>query len=398
MANDTTMRSPLVPGGDLVSAVLNRDVMGLADRGGASGLVGKRWAELCAEWTAEWSEYRMPVPDDVAAPLLVERVARLDHRPEIERAASKRALQNPDLLLIGTRDGRATIQAADAKFSVETARSKQVSPAVVEALLGLGPLLTPVIGELPAACDIAPGVFLCPDYALTHLMLRRRQGITRVTVKECEVVLVPVSSRKFFGSMEGAPIMPALADVDQLPVRLDESLLAGLYYFRLSRAAVGCWVDVVKPLLVFNDTIEINVTAVQEEATSRGERAKSAWDVILAWNADAGTVRSQRAAVEQVAGLPITGRELRDLIGRIAAGVEQPPSVNQVRRRLGAWYRQEIRKRVGPLRPPVADVSHALQAVAAAGTEVAPAIEVRAREIVQELIMRQVSQEEDAGS
>ncbi|MGH2533738.1 MAG: hypothetical protein ACRDJW_15715 [Thermomicrobiales bacterium] len=398
MADETTIRSSLVPGSDLISAVLNRDVMGLADRGGASGLVGERWADVCAEWTGSWAEYRMLVPDEKSSPLVVDRVARLDHRPEIERAASKRALQNPDLLLVGTRDGRVTIQAADAKFSVETARSKQVSQAVVEALLGLGPLLTPVIGELPATSDIVPGVFLCPDYPLTHVMLRRRQGITRVTVKEREVVLVPALAKRFFASMEGESIMPVLAGIDQLPVRLDESLLAGLYYFRLSRAAVGCWVDSVKPLLVYNDTTEIDVGAVQVEAARRAKRAKSAWDLILIWNADVGTVRTQRAAVEQVAGLPITGRELRDLIGRMAAGVEQPPSINQVRRRLRAWYRLELRGRVGPLRPPIDDLPRALQAVAAASAEVGPVVEARARDIVEQLMARDGTIEDDIDS
>lgn len=369
-----------------MTAVLDREVMGLADRGGASGLVGERWADHCADWTARWSRRETPVPDGLLVPLVVERVIRLDHRPEIERAASKRALQNPDLLLVGTRDGRATLQAADAKFSVETARSKQVSPAVVEAFLGLGEILRPVVGELPDAIDLVPGVFLCPDYPLTHVMLRRRQGITRVTVKDREVVMVPVAPREFFSSMDGSSIMPILAEVDHLPLRLDASLLAGVFYFRLARAAVGCWLDSVKPLLAFHDVIDVDIGAVERESQVRTKRAGSAWDLIRSWNADVDTVRAQRAAVDQVAALPISGRELRDLIDRVAAGAKPPPSVNQVRRRLGAWYRQEIRDRVGPLRPPVADLPSALQAVAQAGAEISPRVEPTAKEIIARLI------------
>ena len=45
--------------------------------------------------------------------------------------ASKRGLQNPDLLVIGAQDDHRVIRAADAKFSIETARAKQVSADVV---------------------------------------------------------------------------------------------------------------------------------------------------------------------------------------------------------------------------------------------------------------------------
>ena len=47
MKGDNT-RSPLLPGGDLVSALFDREVMGLADRGGASNLIGDRWADIAA--------------------------------------------------------------------------------------------------------------------------------------------------------------------------------------------------------------------------------------------------------------------------------------------------------------------------------------------------------------
>src|SRR3954453_8343658 len=143
------VRSPLLPGGDLISAVLDREVMALADRGGARGLVGSRSAHLCAEWAESWCGKPSHVPDGSDSPLTVERVARLDARPEIAKSASKRGLQNPDLLFLGRRNGSPVIQAADAKFSVETARSKQVSPGVVEALLAIDDLLLPLTGDLP---------------------------------------------------------------------------------------------------------------------------------------------------------------------------------------------------------------------------------------------------------
>jgi hypothetical protein len=145
---DYKLRSPLLPGGDLVSAVLNRQLMGLADRGGGSGLVGRRWADLCAEWATGQIGNLAQIPQGGGEPFPIERVARLDDMPRIAAVASKRGLQNPDLVTIGHRHGHSVLQAADAKFSVETARSKQVSVEVVVALLTLGSLVRSLTGEL----------------------------------------------------------------------------------------------------------------------------------------------------------------------------------------------------------------------------------------------------------
>ena len=136
MKGDNT-RSPLLPGGDLVSALFDREVMGLADRGGASNLIGDRWADIAAEHAATWIGTERRLHADDQDPLRIVRVDRLDATPAVAAAASKRGLQNPDLLLIGQRGDQQAIQAADAKFSVETARSKQVSPEVVLGLMEL---------------------------------------------------------------------------------------------------------------------------------------------------------------------------------------------------------------------------------------------------------------------
>jgi hypothetical protein len=387
VSDGRVIRSPLLPGGDLISAVLDREVMALADRGGASGMVGHRWADVCADWAERWCGSLSPVPGDSSLPLAVERVARLDARPEIARAASKRGMQNPDLLFLGVRDGSPAIQAADAKFSVETARSKQVSPGVVEALLSVDNLLSPLVGDLPGDLAIVPGVFLCPEFALTHTMLERGRGITRVTVSPDEVILVSVSATEFFLKMEGANIMPILAAVDALPIDHRQSLLAGLYYFRLARAAIGCWLDSVKPLLLYNDTVDVDVIAVAAEAVVRSEIANAAIELVLAWDAEVQTVRAERASVEQVAALPLLTRDLREIIAAESAALgAEAPSTNQVRRRVGAWYRGQLRELVGPMRPPIADFPKALQDLAKAGAKVTPKLKVETRRIVVELI------------
>jgi hypothetical protein len=395
------IRSPLLPGGDLVSALFDREVMALADRGGASNLIGDRWADLAAAHAATWaaSGRLIETGDHDAAPIV--RVDRLDANPRIAAAASRRSMQNPDLLLIGQQGERHVVQAADAKFSVETARSKQVSPEVVVGLLGLRDLLPDLLPDLEDAVHIEPGIFLCPDYPLTHLMLqseqRLRRGILRTTVRPWEVALVPVSAASFWDGVDGASLIAPLAAVDEVPVRPDESLLAGVYYFRLARAAVGFWLDATKPLLLCNDVVRVEEPAVLAETERRASRSDSAIELIRQWDADVQTVRNQRAAVEQVAGLPIPGRELRPMATRIAEGLgAEPPSANQVRRRLGSWYRGELRDQVGPIMPPVTDLQAELRRVAAAGREVAPRLEEELERVVRELIAEGNGRDESA--
>ncbi|HEX5991861.1 MAG TPA: hypothetical protein VFY70_04785 [Thermomicrobiales bacterium] len=386
MKADNT-RSPRLPGGDLVSALFDREVMGFADRGGASNLIGDRWADIAAGHVATWigTEKRLHADDHEL--LRIVRVDRLDATPAIAAAASKRGLQNPDLLLIGQRGDQQAVQAADAKFSVETARSKQVSPEVVLGLLELRKHVPGILDGVGDRVRIESGVFLCPDYPLTHLMLRHRRGIMRATVRREEVVLVPAAANRFWDGVPGAELIAPLASTDNLTVRPDESLMAGVYYFRLARAAVGFWLDATKPLLLHNDVVAIDISAVREEAVRRSRSAASAIDLIRRWDADVQTIRHQRAAVDQVAGLPIPGRELRPMATRIAQAVgADPPSANQVRRRLGAWYRGVLRDRFGPIPPPVSDLPSILRQLSDAGRDLGPQAERELERIVLELV------------
>src|SRR5215211_1455619 len=379
--------SPLLPGGDLVSALFDREVMGLADRGGASNLIGDRWANIAAEHVATWIGTERRLHDDDQDPLRIVRVDRLDATPTVAAAASKRGLQNPDLLLIGQRGDQQAVQAADAKFSVETARSKQVSPEVV---LGLMELRNHVPGILEGVSDrtqVESGVFLCPDYPLTHLMLRHRRGIVRTTVRREEVVLVPAAADQFWDGVQGAELIAPLAATDNLPARPVENLMAGVYYFRLARAAVGFWLDATKPLLLHNDAVAVDISAVREETVHRSRRSPSAIDLIRQWDADVQTIRNQRTAVDQVTGLPIPGRDLRPKAAQISQAVgADPPSANQVRRRMGAWYRGVLRDRFGPLSPPVADLPSILRQFADAGRDLGPQAERELERIVLELV------------
>jgi hypothetical protein len=279
---------------------------------------------------------------------------------------------------------------------VETARSKQVSCEMIETLLTLGPVVGSLTGELGSSVRFVPGVFLSPDYTLTHLMLRGRHGITRATVRPSEVMLIPVDPGTFFMPLPASSIMPVLAMIDQLPVSIDESLLAGLYYFRLARAAVGAWTDSVKPLLFMNDQVQLDEEALLAETMRRAVSATSAFGLVLDWDVDVESVRSRRAAVDQVTALPVMSRDLRNAIAAATNGMEgDPPSINQVRRRLGAWFRGELRARFGPIPPETPDFPGVLAELGRASRALAVKIPAKTSEIIAQVIAERAARTAD---
>ncbi|MCC6703333.1 MAG: hypothetical protein IT334_00565 [Thermomicrobiales bacterium] len=392
MTIDTDIHSSLLPGGNFITALFNRQLMSFADRGGASGLVGDRWSDICNDTVQAWVGGVSDVPGGRRPAIEIERIARLDAVPAIAAAASKRGLQNPDFIIIGTQAGRPAIQAADAKFSIETARSRQVSVEVLDALLVLRPQLAPLTGEIDPEAVIEPGFFVSPDYPMTHQMLRRqRNGVRRATVQDDEVEQILVGADEFFSSIEGAELLPLLGRTDGLPIPLESSLLASLYYFRIARALIGCWVESVKPLLYMGDRTEIDLEQVMEEAVERAGRASSAYQLMIEWDADVERFRSARAAVDQVTHLPIVNRDLREMVTKLSddLGIEAP-SLNQVRRRLGSWFRGEIRDEVGPLNPPIADLTPVLQQLAQVSSRLTPHLPEEIHRIVTELGLEQI--------
>lgn len=349
--------------------------------------MGDAWADLCASWVDKLPGTLEHTPPDGGEPFAIERVVRLDDLPGIAATASKAGLQNPDLLIVGNRAGHTVLQAADAKFSVETARAKQVSPAVVSALIDLGSLVRSLIGESTEEIEFVPGVFLTPDFPLTHAMLGGRFGITRATVASNEVMLVPVDGVGFFSNLPSAATMRILAEVDALPVDVDSSLLAGLYYFRLARSAAGAWLDSQRPLLLFNDRIDVDDESLMREAAKRALESDNAFDLTIAWDADVEAIRLRRKAVDQVTELPVVARDLREAIAKATGGKpELGPSINQLRRRLGSWFRGELRAAAGPMLPSEPNFSARLQEVGKLSAELSQQVPEAIARTIQELI------------
>ncbi len=389
------IQSSNVPGGSLLAALLNRELMGLADRGGASGIVGERWADIAAAHASEFVERDAPIPGTTETHT-IERVVRLDDDPRIARRASKQGLQNPDLLFFGIVDGRPTIQAVDAKFSIETARAKQVSVEMLEGLLTLGAFLDEVVGGIDPSAQLLPGLFISPESPVTRYVIRRGRGITKLTVDPGEVLLMDISSAEMFGAGEEVPLMQRLFAVDDHPADPLESVLSGLYYFRLARAAIAAWIDLKRPLLAFNDAVEPEIAAVEREIAARAPRSRSAWKLITAWIDEADAVNRQRAAIDRVAGLPIANRDLREWIeGEAKALSVVPPSMNQVRRRLGAWHRAELREHFGPIEPPRSDLGDILLQLGEFSRGLTPQLRPRTAQIVASLASSPSAEEAD---
>jgi hypothetical protein len=216
-------------------------------------------------------------------------------------------------------------------------------------------------------------------------------------VSDAEVEQITIAADEFFRPVQGSELMPMLIGIDTIPIALESSLLASLYYFRISRALIGCWIESVKPLLFMGDKIDIEVEAVLAEAQDRARFASSAYQLMLEWDLDMERYRSARAAVDQVTLLPMANREMRELVTKIShdLGIE-PPSLNQVRRRLGAWFRGSIRERIGPLEPPVNDLTATLQQLARIAGEFSPQVTGEIHRIVTELGLEQLAAEDEA--
>ena len=383
---DLDLVSPHFPGGTLYSALYDRDLMRLSDRGGASGIIGSRWADICAHALHHTPGLIAPLQPETTE-LVIDHVIRLDDIPAIASQASRLKLQNPDFLLIHEDPEGQHMLAADAKFSIDTAKSRQVSADVVTSLIAMGPAIGRLVPTLRPDATVRNGVFLSPDYSLTRRLLQTRRGLQRVTIADHEVCLIPVDAPGFLESLGHERLIGRLATRDNLPLDHLESLALTLFYLRVARALIGCWLDQTGPLLVYMDTPFVELEVVEENVDRDSLAAIDAWRLVMRWNDMADQTRRQRAAIDHVTALPITGKDLRGRIDLAArAGGVEPPSTNRVRRLLGAWYRERYRERFGPLPPPVDDLDDLLSRLAVFGRTLRPALERKTDEVISDLV------------
>ncbi len=358
--------------------------MGLADLGGSSAVIGNRWSDIVSSHIDSLVGTEVNIPGGDSH--VVERVIRLDALPHVAYAASKRSLQNPDFVLLGRRNGELTLQAADAKFSIETARSKQVSVEMLSALSDVGPAYTDLLGDWRDHGLIEPGLFFAPQSAMTTYVLSGGRGITRATVKPAEVILLGLSASELTEGIPGERARQRMADVDGLASQVDREILLGLYYVRLSSAAGASWYDMHRPLFGPALTREPDFEAVEAEIDRRTPGSRSAYELITRWALDAERVRADRGALNQAAGLPLPNRELREWVERDAnaAGVDAP-SLNKVRKELQRWVHDQVFSEVGPIQPGEGNLDQQIGQIRSIVARIAPQSRSETTRIVRTL-------------
>ena len=382
------LRSDSFPARTLLDSYYDRQVTQLSDRGLASNMIGDRWSDLSAQHLDQWPGTTVTLPD--GSSIDVQHVYRLDATPQIASIASKRKLQNADFIVVGNRAGNLVQFAIDAKFSIETAKSAQVSAETLSALLEVGDLITAHLPGLPAEAEVLDGYFISPDMPLTHYVMGRPRGRMAARVDSDQVFLVPVQPVPFLKSEPGSRLLGPLAVLDGYRDDLKNNMLLAMYYFRLARACYGAYGEITRPIFGPADASAASDTELEQRTIEVARSARSSWDVVLHWDNQAEQVRAQRETAYGAMAFPIPNRELRD---RIVAeserrGVEQP-SINSVRKRIGGWYREQFDLRLGTVLPPVEDMTALLQQIHQAAVEVLPLIEPKMGEIIDEVLSAQ---------
>lgn len=388
--------SDKLPGKTFARAVFDSQLVRLSDKAEASHLIGEAWSDLAATEVEEWVGGEIPISRNDVANGIVSDVHRLDTLPGVAARASKLGLKNPDFLVLICGAQGSTVVAVDAKFSIETARDDQVSAEATSKLFEEDEILGSLLPKLDRAHTFARGLFVSPDYSLTRAMFRQRMGHRRMTVRQGDVVLVDVDGAEMFAGLGTTEIMRRLISLDALEMSVWDSLLAGQYYFRLSRAMHGCALDEQRPLLGQCQVRE-DGAYVLDRIGQRSPACDSAWEVLLTWDRDVEHLRRQRQALHQVVGMPVSNAELRDVSDAVLVGLEPGlrPSRNKVRKALGGMYTSDVLEQTGVIIPPIEEFSAELERVASISRSVAEQyqsdIGTVVREIVESLVAEQVS-------
>ena len=350
------VRDRNLPGGSLLSAYLDRQLMMWSDRGGASGHIGDRWAAHCSMWLDQALDRRWSLDADQS--MIVTDILRLDEIDAVSREANHHHLENPDFLLFGfTEDSRekATITAVDAKFAADRIKHSQVSAQIVENLISI-PTTGVTRSLVQETLDkrgysdftIVDGAFLCPDSTLTDFLLRRRSRGKTVTTETPGIVRIAPESATMFSSVPAGQLIGTLARQDMLPVTPRENLLSLLYYFRVASACVYLWQEQHQPLFTVHPQEPPEIGLVAADVAGRATSGKSAYRVMLELVDEAETVQRARQAITNVASLPLRMVEIRALLQ--ANGLENESQVlRTLRRDLELEFRQRLFAQVGEI-------------------------------------------------
>lgn len=390
------LTSSAFPARTLLDSYYDRDVTRLSDRGLASNMIGDQWSQVSSDEISSWEGKSIDLPDGNA--IEVHQVFRLDDIPSIATIASRRKLQNPDFVIAGVINGTSVLMAVDAKFSIDTAKSPQVSAETLQSLLDVGELITDLLPGLPLDAELRDGLFISPDHPLTHYVMARSRGRLSVRVPREQVLLIPVAPVPFLKPLEGARLIGTLASRDDFREEIRSNMLLAMYYFRLVRACYGSYGEMTTPIFGTADHRTLSTEELEQRTVELARTSRSSWNVVLQWDAAAEQIRRQRETAYAAMPFPLASKDLRD---RIEAESElrgiDAPSVNSVRKRLGAWYRDQFDTRIGVVLPPVEDISELVQRIHLVANEVNPLIPEALDEIIETVFaLQEQTQSENA--
>lgn len=349
------IRSPHLPGGSLVSAVLDRRLMGWSDRGGASRIFGDVWSDHCWHYIRAGGSLFNDFVDVRSA-----TVIRLDDNPQIAIQAGRHKLPNPDFLIVDhnhnhNHNGTIRVRAVDAKFAVDRLRRTQVSPESIQELLEIPDSLARVELENRFTLnhdmefEYLPGKFLGPSSLINDYFYEQITTGDDPQIPETELQLVSVPPATLFATIEEFPLMEQMRGIDQIPAPgARENLVLDMYYLRLAAAARWFANQEMQPILTLDDPDPVPVAEVLELAQSRIDPEVSAFGLIEAWSQEIEQSIDRRKQVHDAARLPLRMSEIRKAIQQAAPDAEKK-TVRVVRGKLEKQFMQRLVEETGTI-------------------------------------------------
>jgi hypothetical protein len=339
------IRSPRLPGGSIISAVLDRRLMAWSDRGGASRIFGDIWSAHC------WGRLTngLSLFDVDTSQISATHIVRLDDDPAIAIQAGRNKLPNPDfLILTENTTGDQTVRAVDAKFAIDRLKRSQISAEATRNLMELpgskarlAALAVSSRGSLEGA-RYTHGAFLGPNSILNDYFYLRQTRGDQPAVPVDELVLIQADADALFEATEEASIINELRDVDGLdPASSETELVVGMYYVRLACAARWFESQEREPLLSLDPSPDVPVSEVLEALKRRYRARSSSFEIIERWSRAAENAIERQKQVRDAARLPVGMGEIRRMLGNT-----ESPEDRRTMREIRAELERQFNKRL----------------------------------------------------
>lgn len=191
-----------------------------------------------------------------------------------------------------------------------------------------------------------------------------------------------------FAGVPASRLIGPLARLDALPVTPRTNLLSTIYYFRLACACFYLWAESNRPLLTNErDSPEPETGVIAAEVTNRALDAPGAFELVRQWADDADEIMHARKAVADVASLPVSMRELRDMAAS-ADPANERVQVRAIRRDLELAFRGRLVDSTGIIYP---DDARSLNRILKDVGKAARGLRQEMRQLASELVAEQAT-------